>query len=339
MSRTGVARALAAEGIKGPFSIQPLPGGANNRVFRVETDQGPLLGKVYFRHRGDVRDRLGAEMAFLNFAWSCGIRCIPRPVAADRDSGTALMEFVPGRKLGPGEATRDRVAEAAAFFTALNRHRGTAAARTLPEGSEACFSLDEHLRCVDRRLGRLSSVRGRSPASRDAARFVRSELTPAWCATERSVRSAGTRASSARLAARDRCLSPSDFGFHNALLRADGTLCFIDFEYAGWDDPSKTACDFFCQPAVPVDPRDRASFVRSLVGGLDRPEAHAERIRLLFPVYQLKWCCILLNEFLPVGGARRKFAAIDCDPEERKADQLKKARAALARVGSDVVRA
>ena len=25
---------------------------------------------------------------------------------------------------------------------------------------------------------------------------------------------------------------------------------FIDFEYAGWDDPSKLICDFFCQPAV-----------------------------------------------------------------------------------------
>jgi hypothetical protein len=52
-------------------------------------------------------------------------------------------------------------------------------------------------------------------------------------------------------------------------------------------------------------------------------------VRTLLPAYRMKWCCILLNEFLPVGGARRKFASEECDPEERKADQLKKAKAAL----------
>ena len=31
----------------------------------------------------------------------------------------------------------------------------------------------------------------------------------------------------------------------------DGRLWFIDFEYAGWDDPAKTVCDFFCQPGLP----------------------------------------------------------------------------------------
>ena len=50
----------------------------------------------------------------------------------------------------------------------------------------------------------------------------------------------------------DRCVSPSDFGFHNALREPSGRLRFIDFEYAGWDDPAKLVCDFFCQPAVPA---------------------------------------------------------------------------------------
>ena len=49
----------------------------------------------------------------------------------------------------------------------------------------------------------------------------------------------------------DRCLSPSDFGFHNALAQGE-TVRFIDFEYAGWDDPAKTVCDFFHHPGVPV---------------------------------------------------------------------------------------
>ena len=50
---------------------------------------------------------------------------------------------------------------------------------------------------------------------------------------------------SAALPKETRCLSPSDFGFHNALLEATGKLRFVDFEYAGWDDPAKTGVRLF----------------------------------------------------------------------------------------------
>ena len=53
------------------------------------------------------------------------------------------------------------------------------------------------------------------------------------------------------LAPQHRCLSPSDFGFHNALLRGRPGVpgardwVFLDFEYFGWDDPAKTV-PIFC---------------------------------------------------------------------------------------------
>jgi len=50
------------------------------------------------------------------------------------------------------------------------------------------------------------------------------------------------------LPADETCLSPSDFGFHNALVDPSGALSFLDFEYAGRDDPAKPVSDFFCQP-------------------------------------------------------------------------------------------
>ena len=126
----------------------------------------------------------------------------------------------------------------------------------------------------------------------------------------------------------DRCLSPSDFGFHNALRAGDERLRFLDFEYAGWDDPAKMVCDFFCQPAVPVPLHfydDVVGRVAAVSGGSSLPQ----RIGLLLPVYQLKWCCILLNDFLPLGRRRRSFAGGTAAQEEQKARQLQKARQAL----------
>src|SRR5439155_7608032 len=105
---------------------------------------------------------------------------------------------------------------------------------------------------------------------------------------------------------------------------------FIDFEYAGWDDPAKLICDFFCQPAVPAPAAAFDRFARAVAAELPDPAAHFARASLLLPVYRIKWVCILLNDFLPVGGSRRAFSGSAVEQETRKVNQLAKARAALA---------
>ena len=90
--------------------------------------------------------------------------------------------------------------------------------------------------------------------ARRRAAFIEHELAPMWQQTAAQVEQRAAELGLPLLAEiplEDRCLSPSDFGFHNALQSA-ARLSFIDFEYAGWDDPAKLVCDFFCQPAVPV---------------------------------------------------------------------------------------
>jgi hypothetical protein len=129
----------------------------------------------------------------------------------------------------------------------------------------------------------------------------------------------------------DRCLSPSDFGFHNTIRATDGHLCFIDFEYAGWDDPAKLVADFFCQPELPVPPRFFEEFAQVIARQTSNPELHLSRFRFLLPVYRLKWCCILLNEFLPAGAERRRFAYPTLSDQTRKEEQLQKVRSALRR--------
>lgn len=124
-------------------------------------------------------------------------------------------------------------------------------------------------------------------------------------------------------------MSPSDFGFHNALWRTAEQVVFIDFEYAGWDDPAKMVCDFFCQPAVPVSLEYLDRVCEVVASEMPNPASFLQRVNLIMPVCRLKWCCILLNEFVPLGTWRRRFAAGGVDPEQRKAQQLHKASALL----------
>jgi hypothetical protein len=64
------------------------------------------------------------------------------------------------------------------------------------------------------------------------------------------------------------------------------------------------------------------------------PTAFARRAALLLPVYELKWCCIMLNEFLPAADSRRTFAGAIADREARRAVQLAKVESSLDRMGA-----
>jgi hypothetical protein len=323
---------LRQAGLPGEFEPHLLQGGANNRVFRLDAGGAHVLLKVYFRHGGDDRDRIGAEVAFTRFAWEHGVRAVPRPLAWDVANRLALFEFVEGRVVGRGDVTADAVDEAVAFFRAVNAARRAPAATAMPAASEACFSLEEHLACVERRVRRLEAIADGSPVDREAVEFVAEILRPSWEAVAGHARSvAGEHGldTEAPLPHAERCLSPSDFGFHNAIRSDDGRLRFVDFEYAGWDDPAKTVCDFFCQEAVPVGAEHHDRFVAGILDATSPRARHLERIRMLEPVYRVKWCCIVLNDFLPVGRARRRFSTGDGDAEARKAAQLEKARRRL----------
>ena len=310
-----------------PFSR--LPGGGNNRVYRVETAAGPVLLKEYFQHPADPRDRLAAEYAYTSFAWSHGIRALPQPLACDRAAGLGLYEFIAGRKLAPGEVTAAHVDEATTFFAAVNRHRTDPAAARLPIASEACFSIAEHLACVDRRVARLATIAADSDLHREAQKLVATRVMPAWNGVRAAVTTGG-HPLDAPLPIAARVLSPSDFGFHNCLTTATG-LKFIDFEYAGWDDPAKTVCDFFCQPAVPVPREHLGRFLQAAAAAAGDPGLR-DRVALLMPVYELKWCCIMLNEFLPAADSRRTFAGAVGDADDRRAAQLAKVVSALDRL-------
>lgn len=143
------------------------------------------------------------------------------------------------------------VRQALAFLSQLNAARQSPAAAGIPIASEACFSVAEHLATVDRRVARLQNIEPISAVDQEAIAFVNQELRPAWQQIRTSIESQAARAITTDLPRSNWCLSPSDFGFHNAMLAPDGQLRFFDFEYAGWDDPAKLASDFFCQPQLP----------------------------------------------------------------------------------------
>lgn len=266
-------------------TMDRIGGGGNSRIYRLSARHA---GKSYFQPQ-----RLAVEFAALQFLWQAGLRCIPQPIAADEH--VAVYEFIAGTKPVPTAADID----AAVAF--LNRLR-TLTGEGLPNAAEACFSVREIIANLEQRFARLA---GSGVIEEFLPLLERARRTPDSPATER-------------------VLSPSDFGFHNALRRPDGSLVFLDFEYFGWDDPAKLVCDFLLHPAMDLSDELKRRFYRGYVTN----KSLAQRVEIVYPLFGLKWITILLNEFVPDDLRRRRFAGQAPDP----AVQLEKARRMKARI-------
>lgn len=318
-----------------PERVEPIAGGANNLVFRVTAGDRDILAKVYFQHRGDRRDRLGAEFGMLDFIWKNGLRCIPEPLYADYARHIGLYQFVEGCQPRREEISWPDVEQLIQFLADLWRLREKPGAAALPPGSDSSFSMSGFLGNVAGRFRHVANALAAESASGAVREFVQHELSSTLEAVRKFMEH-GARASGLDLDAvlplDQRTLNPADHGFQNALRGQGGHLTFLDFEYAGWDDPAQMICNACLQPAVPIPAAMQRRFVEIILGRLGNPVALAARLRLLYPLFGLKWSLIMLNEFLPISAERRRFAGARPDDQDRRNEQLGKSRRQLQAV-------
>ena len=325
-----VAAALAEEPL---LTVEPQRGGGNNRLFCITTSRGTRYAlKQYARSLNDPRDRLAVEFGALDFLNRCGLREIPLALAADTKNGFALYEWIDGDPIATPQA--DDIDAALRFLGRLQDQRRAPTSSSLALASEACLSGTDIVTQVDRRIDRLAKVAESEPELRS---FLNDHLMPLWTSlTDWSscrYREVGLDFATP-VAVERRALSPSDFGFHNAIRRPDGRIAFVDFEYFGWDDPVKLVADFLHHPGMTLSPDLQTRFRDGAMTLFDNDKTFATRLGLLYPLFGLRWCTILLNEFLPERWQSRVFAHTSLDRAAAIRTQLDKARARLSVVRS-----
>src|ERR1700733_3375107 len=99
---------LGRHGIRAPFVQEFIGAGRNSRVTRLGNRDGQWILKEYGpRNLGgqDGHDRLGAELAFLQYLDSGSVADVARPVGSDCDLRCALHSWLPGGR--PTHVTAD----------------------------------------------------------------------------------------------------------------------------------------------------------------------------------------------------------------------------------------
>lgn len=323
-------------------SLKSIRAGGNSRVYQATSNHGRHYAiKQYFTHPGDSRDRLATEFGALRFLWDQGVRVIPEPLAGAPSLGLGVYGFVSGEP-ATTQLRKEDVEAAVSLAAKLHELSKRPAGHGLPAASEACFSLEALHSNLAARLARIRTAQqnGTGAPFQALADFLQEQLDPAWARLQQwslaQYAAAGWHPAE-ELPRAERTLSPSDFGFHNAIRTADGGLIFLDFEYFGWDDPAKMISDFLYHPASNLPEALRPPFLKGMLSLFGSQSGLRTRLRAVYPLYGLKWCCILLNEFVPEFLQRRQFSGRTSPTavEPKQWLQLDKAKGMLTRVLSE----
>jgi len=301
-----LARFCENSGIAYPFSIKPIQTGRNSKVYQIEKNGSKWILKKYYKQEADPRNRLKTECDFLSFLNKNGIEHVAKAIGSDIDHNWGLYSYLPGKK--PASVNSNFIKQAAEFILKINAHRNHPEAKNLPIASEACFSINDHLKCVQKRVNILKEIVPTQVIEFEVVDYVQRQLSFTHTQiVKRILENLDNNELLKVLPKQNHIISPSDFGFQN-VLKNGNKLNFLDFEYAGWDDPAKLICDFGCHPEIPVRNEYLRTFKDSFYPWLEETGNAIHRSEILMPLYRIKWCCIMLNEFTSAGRKRRKHA-------------------------------
>jgi hypothetical protein len=309
------------------YSIIRISPSGNSLSYKVETEKSTLFVKDYFKNPKDQRNRLKTEFQALKFLWEKGIRNIPKPYFSDEKNNIGIYEYIKGKEIGNREIGNREMQEVLDFIIKLKGISEKYGNGWKQPASEACFSVEEIIDNINYRYMKLKRVARENDLQLLLDRFI-----GVFLRQKSEIKKHNFDAKNI-LTTKERILSPSDFGYHNALRKDDGHLVFIDFEYFGWDDPVKLISDFLIHPKMRLSNNMKKLFRDEAMKLFSDDQNIKQRYEILFPLFQLKWCLIMLNEFLPESFGRREFAAgKTLDREKIQEKQLIKATNLLNKV-------
>jgi len=276
-------------------SLLRLKGGINNRVYRCG-DQPFWVIKGYAPSEPGLRDRMQAEVDFLQYAAQVAAGFTPELIHVDVDQRCVVLEYLEGETFQEGSPPPETAVNCAVeFFRQLNSDHTAARQFIRQDAAEGFLNLTEHLENIQQRLAVMGCEHLPASIKPQAERLLSTMRAQYKSIFETTADQISNGDLINAIQSDERCLSPGDFGFHNAISTSEGVK-FIDFEFSGWDDPIKAAIDFILQPRVPVKQE-----LSPLLASLNAKELHLCRKRYvaLMSILNLKWSCIILSVLNP----------------------------------------
>ena len=299
-------------------NVEKLKGRGNSRIYKLScNEKNNILLKDYPDLLIDSRPRLISEVDALKLVED--LNKTPKVIAFDELQNIALYEWIDGDSFYKIED--HHISQALSFIESLQNLKGK---DSYDLASGACLSAKELLTQINFRCERLLKTK-----NKDVNDFLISTFKPLLKKAQGRLEESWPIDNLDKdLPIAMQIFSPSDFGFHNAILKDNGDLVFLDFEYFGLDDPVKLMADFTWHPGMNLSNLQKINWLKGLISIFDSDRELVLRFKLAWPMYGLRWALIVLNEFLEDGWHKREYANNNLKHlhKEKLARQLIKAK-------------
>jgi len=270
---------------------------------------------------------LGAEYNSLMMLKRLSIPYLQTPVTCDENLGAAVYDYIDGDEAFNSDCSD--IQRMLSLLSLLETREVRDKFSDFNLASSACLSGAD----IEKQIGdRLKNLEAATDIYPELELFIRDSFVPAlrnmlvWSKNKWPIEF------SRKLSQNNLVLSPSDFGFHNAIKDDLGNLYFYDFEYFGWDDPVKLIADVSHHAAFELSEAQEQLWLDGCLKIYG--ESMLCRYRAAWPLYGLIWCLIILNEYNDSSWKKRIKASASLENERIQIlrVQLKKAQRQLDKV-------
>ena len=273
-------------------SVKNIKGRGNSDVYKIEMESGhDYAGKYYPDMTFDCRKRLLKESNAYKFLHSNKIELVPKNIFADENLNFGLNEWINGLEIN--QINDSHINSAVEFIYSLAKLSKETRYKKFSLASSACISgkmIEEQI------IERYSEINEYADINLGLRRFLEGKFSQYFKKILTASKKIWPGSFEEYLQNYYQFLSPSDFGFHNALLTKD-SLFFFDFEYFGWDDPVKLSCDFILNPGMSLTNSQKKLWLRKIKDIFSSDTYFKDRLRASYCLYGLCWCLIQLKIF------------------------------------------
>ena len=275
-------------------------GSFNSKTFTLEAKNGEkFFLKNFINDPLNKHNRLKSEVCFTKYVTQNKKIKVPKLIEYSEDSNWILYQWIEGKKIT--KINREHVENLIDFLININKIEDIRKDIDMPYASEASFTLNEHKSLVISKANQTKNIINNiihiKPEYKLSIKkeldekilFIKDLFTKEEFNNKDLI--------NYRLNNNQRCISPSDVGFHN-IIESNGKIYYLDFEYAGIDDPCKLIVDLLLQPDYAI-PCDFIDVLPNLIKSLKKDIPNLQkRIYLTFELYKVKWFCIIFNPII-----------------------------------------
>ena len=277
-------------------------GGRNNKIIMIKKNKKSLiLKKFLFLKENKLKNY--KEFMFCKLLIDKKINLTPKAIKHYPKDLSSLYSFIKGKKIY--NINKDYLEQSFFFLKSIQKIKFLFCKKFSKNSLavDACQSLNDYIQTVEKKIANLILVTD----NKKLKFFLEDQFIRKWKIAKIQFKKKYKKNLLKKILKKNMILSPSDFGFHNMIIK-NSKIFFIDFEYCGLDDPKKLICDFICQPNLQLNLKQKKYFLTLF--GRDSDFCYVPPILIedLLLICRFKWCLIIFNDFLLEKNNLRKFS-------------------------------